>query len=43
MDFPKTEEEVLRLWRHLNAFETQLALTKGSKTFTFYDGPPFGK
>jgi isoleucyl-tRNA synthetase len=42
MDVSKTEEEVLRLWRELNAFERQLELTRGSKTFNFYDGPPFG-
>jgi len=42
ISFPKTEEEVLRYWREIDAFQTQLRLTEGCERFTFYDGPPFG-
>jgi isoleucyl-tRNA synthetase len=43
ISFPKEEEEVLKRWREINAFQRQLELTKGRKPYTFYDGPPFGK
>lgn len=42
ISFPKTEDEVLRFWREIDAFQTQLSLTEGKPDFTFYDGPPFG-
>jgi hypothetical protein len=42
-NFPKFEEETLRLWREVDAFKTQLRLTEGGPRFSFYDGPPFGK
>ena len=42
IDFSKTEEETLRYWREIDAFQTQLRLTEGGERFTFYDGPPFG-
>lgn len=42
ISFPKTEEEVIRFWREVDAFQTQLRLTEGCPRFTFYDGPPFG-
>ncbi|TLD22705.1 hypothetical protein PspLS_07098 [Pyricularia sp. CBS 133598] len=38
---PKAEEEVLQLWRDVDAFKTQLRLTQEGPRFTFYDGPPF--
>ncbi|KAF7950428.1 hypothetical protein EAE96_007713 [Botrytis aclada] len=41
MDFPKEEEEVLRKWKEINAFERQLELSEGKPHYTFYDGPPF--
>ncbi|KAK1766144.1 tRNA synthetases class I-domain-containing protein [Phialemonium atrogriseum] len=41
INFSKTEEETLRYWREIDAFQTQLRLTEGSENFTFYDGPPF--
>ncbi|TGO86428.1 hypothetical protein BPOR_0304g00020 [Botrytis porri] len=41
MDFPKEEEEVLRKWKEINAFERQLELSEGKPRYTFYDGPPF--
>ncbi|OIV94953.1 hypothetical protein TanjilG_22150 [Lupinus angustifolius] len=39
--FPKQEESILQLWSRINAFETQLSLTKDKPDFIFYDGPPF--
>ena len=42
INFPKTEEEVIRFWREVDAFQTQLRLTEGRPHFNFYDGPPFG-
>ncbi|TLS21617.1 uncharacterized protein PpBr36_09555 [Pyricularia pennisetigena] len=42
ISFPKAEEEVLQLWRDVDAFQTQLRLTQEGPRFTFYDGPPFG-
>lgn len=42
INFSKAEEEVLRFWKDIDAFHTQLRLTEGCARFTFYDGPPFG-
>lgn len=42
INFSKAEEEVLRHWREIDAFQTQLRLTQDQPRFTFYDGPPFG-
>lgn len=39
--FAKQEEEVMAYWQAIDAFKTQLALSKGRKPFSFYDGPPF--
>ncbi|KAL8719084.1 MAG: hypothetical protein Q9225_003862 [Loekoesia sp. 1 TL-2023] len=41
IDFPKEEEEVLKRWKEIHAFERQVELSKGRKPYTFYDGPPF--
>ncbi len=41
IDFPKEEEAVLKRWKEIKAFETQVELSKGKKPYTFYDGPPF--
>ncbi|RNA39978.1 isoleucine--tRNA cytoplasmic [Brachionus plicatilis] len=40
-DFPKEEEKVLKMWKEIDAFRTQLKLSENRKRFTFYDGPPF--
>lgn len=40
-DFVKEEENVLKMWKDIGAFKTQLKLTEKYKRFTFYDGPPF--
>ncbi|KXX74756.1 Isoleucine--tRNA ligase, cytoplasmic [Madurella mycetomatis] len=42
VNFPKEETEIIRYWREIDAFQTQLRLTEGRPRFTFYDGPPFG-
>ncbi|ROW15203.1 hypothetical protein VPNG_03056 [Cytospora leucostoma] len=42
ISFPQAEENVLALWREIDAFQTQLRLTEGCERFIFYDGPPFG-
>lgn len=42
VNFPNFEEETIRLWRDIDAFQTQLKLTEGGPRFSFYDGPPFG-
>ncbi|KAK4143920.1 isoleucyl-tRNA synthetase [Dichotomopilus funicola] len=42
VNFPKAEEEILRHWREIDAFQTQLRLSQDRPRFTFYDGPPFG-
>ena len=41
IDFPKEEEKILRRWKEIKAFETQVELSKGKQPYTFYDGPPF--
>jgi len=40
-NFPKEEEKVLAYWKEIDAFQTQLKLSKDKPAFTFYDGPPF--
>lgn len=42
INFPRAEEEILKFWNDIDAFQTQLRLTEGKDRFTFYDGPPFG-
>ena len=41
INFPKAEEEVLQLWKELDAFQTSLKQSKGKPKYSFYDGPPF--
>lgn len=41
VNLPKAEEDVLALWRDIDAFQTQLRLTEGAQHYNFYDGPPF--
>lgn len=40
-NFPKNEEEVLKRWEDLKAYEQCLKDSKGKEPFIFYDGPPF--
>jgi isoleucyl-tRNA synthetase len=39
INFPKAEEEILKVWDKNKIFEKSLKQSK--KKFTFYDGPPF--
>ncbi|MCC7263779.1 MAG: isoleucine--tRNA ligase [Candidatus Latescibacteria bacterium] len=41
VDFPKQEEQILRLWEELNAFARSVEGRPAAKPFVFYDGPPF--
>uniref|UniRef100_A0A7S2WSX5 isoleucine--tRNA ligase n=2 Tax=Rhizochromulina marina TaxID=1034831 RepID=A0A7S2WSX5_9STRA len=41
LSFPEEEERVLAFWAEIDAFKTQLELTRGKPEYTFYDGPPF--
>ncbi|OQV24382.1 Isoleucine--tRNA ligase, cytoplasmic [Hypsibius exemplaris] len=41
INFPKEEENILKLWTELNAFQTSLKQSEGKPRYTFYDGPPF--
>jgi len=41
INFAKSEEEILKLWEELDAFQTSLKQSKGKPKFSFYDGPPF--
>ena len=43
LNFPETEEEILKFWKEINAFETSLKQSKEENRpeFNFYDGPPF--
>ncbi|CAF0799913.1 unnamed protein product [Brachionus calyciflorus] len=40
-DFVKEEEKILKMWKDIDAFKTQLKLSEDRKKYTFYDGPPF--
>jgi isoleucyl-tRNA synthetase len=40
-DFPALEEDVLRLWKQLDAFAESNRRRAGGDAFIFYDGPPF--
>ena len=41
VDFSAEEAATLERWRKIDAFQTQVELSKGQKPYTFYDGPPF--
>ncbi|MBM3278989.1 MAG: isoleucine--tRNA ligase [Candidatus Handelsmanbacteria bacterium] len=41
VDFPKQEEEILRLWKELDTFAKSVAQRPADHPFRFYDGPPF--
>ncbi|PCJ62368.1 MAG: isoleucine--tRNA ligase [Planctomycetota bacterium] len=41
VSFPKLEEDVLKKWEEIDAFQKSIDNREGSKEFTFYDGPPF--
>ncbi len=41
ISFPAEEEEVLKYWKEIDAFQQSLKLSEGRPEYTFYDGPPF--
>ncbi|XP_047506175.1 isoleucine--tRNA ligase, cytoplasmic [Pieris napi] len=41
IDFPKEEENVLKFWKDIDAFQTCLKQSKNKQRYSFYDGPPF--
>ncbi|KAJ7379527.1 Isoleucine--tRNA ligase, cytoplasmic [Desmophyllum pertusum] len=40
-DFPKEEENILKLWDKLDAFQSCMRQSKDKPRYSFYDGPPF--
>lgn len=41
-NFPKMEEEIAAFWEKKNIFDRSIEERPESKTYVFYDGPPFG-
>lgn len=41
ISFPDEEENILKYWQQIDAFQTSLELSKNKPIYTFYDGPPF--
>jgi isoleucyl-tRNA synthetase len=41
LNFPEEENKILKFWEENRIFEKTLEKTKKSKSFVFYDGPPF--
>ncbi|MEM6931275.1 MAG: class I tRNA ligase family protein, partial [Myxococcota bacterium] len=40
-DFPAQEAKILELWDRIDAFARSVSRRDASKSFSFYDGPPF--
>src|SRR5438477_10424192 len=40
-DFPKLEEEILKVWDKEDTFKKSLEQRRGAERFAFNDGPPF--
>jgi len=41
VNFPKTEEEILKFWKQNAIFEKSVKSREGKPRFVFYEGPPF--
>ncbi|KCZ76567.1 isoleucine-tRNA ligase, partial [Anncaliia algerae PRA109] len=41
VEFPKIEEEIIKLWNKNKAFEKSKEISKDRPEYVFYDGPPF--
>ncbi|XP_071961257.1 isoleucine--tRNA ligase, cytoplasmic-like [Antedon mediterranea] len=41
INFPKEEEQILELWKKIDAFKNCLKQSKNKPRYSFYDGPPF--
>lgn len=39
-NFPQIEEEIIKRWREIGAFEKSVSKRPKSKSFVFYEGPP---
>jgi isoleucyl-tRNA synthetase len=40
INYPEIEKEILKFWEEHNIFEKSISTREGSKSFTFYEGPP---
>ena len=40
-NFPEMEEQTLAFWQRTKAFETSVSMRPATKSYVFYDGPPF--
>ena len=41
IDLPRVDQEILKRWTDIDAFQRQLELSRGRPPYTFCDGPPF--
>lgn len=41
IDFPKEEENILKYWKEIDAFQSCLKQSRNKPRYSFYDGPPF--
>ena len=41
VNFPKMEEDVLKLWKDIDVFKKTISTREGKDRFVFYEGPPF--
>lgn len=41
IDFPREEENILKFWKDIDAFQSCLKQSKSKPRYSFYDGPPF--
>jgi len=41
MNLPKIEEDIIKYWNAIDAFNKSLEMNNNCKKFIFYDGPPF--
>lgn len=41
ISFTAEEEQILKYWKEIDAFQTSLKLSEGKPEYSFYDGPPF--
>ncbi|XP_077485922.1 isoleucyl-tRNA synthetase [Amblyomma americanum] len=41
VNFSAEEDNILKLWKEIDAFQTSLKLSKSRPRYSFFDGPPF--
>ncbi|KAL1435963.1 hypothetical protein MTO96_010725 [Rhipicephalus appendiculatus] len=41
INFSAEEENILKIWKEIDAFQTSLKLSKSRPRYSFFDGPPF--